>query len=115
MTIEKKLISAFVCFCLALLVALLFGCEDTDPWARVRAEPGITNWSPELPIVTVGEVKKVGELEIGRVLVRRGNYRDLSSVLVIPFREIPVGSKIEVVLVENRESIMRISSFLVVK
>ena len=108
-----KLILAFSCS--ALLVGLLFGCENTDPLEWTRVEPNITNWLPKLPIVTVGEVKKVGELEIGRVLIRRGDYRDLFAVLVIPFRKIPVGSKIEVVVVEDRRSIETISTFLVVK
>ncbi len=109
-----KLILAFGCS--ALFGGLLFGCDgNTDPWARVRAEPTITDWSPESTITTEGEVKKVLALNVGRVLVKRDGHRDLFSVLVIPFRKIPVGSKVEVVVVEDRQSIGTISVFFVVK
>jgi len=104
---------AFLLFCCSIL---LLGCtqkNELDSWGRI--EPTVTDWEPDKFLVTVGEVKKMDRPEIGRVFVQRGKYKDLFSVLVIPFREIPVGSKVEVSTVSYPQSRLVHTTFFVVQ
>ena len=106
---------------LILLVVLVFiagciGCRiEKTEMAALNVEPTVTEWSPEDTIVVIKEVKKVDGLEMGRVILKRQNRRALFSAMVIPYREIPVETKVKVTEVTYMHGGGNIKNFLVVR
>lgn len=83
--------------CTVLFFGLIFfGCGKSELKDPVYTEPIVMDWLREDTLVTVGEVKKVDGLEIGRVSIKRSRDGSLFSVLVIPVREIPLGSEVKI-------------------
>ncbi|MDP2856266.1 MAG: hypothetical protein Q8N90_04125 [bacterium] len=85
----------WVILCGILLVTI--GCmTDKDREAAVCAEPTVTNWLPETTFRVFKEVKRVDGLDMGRAIIRRTEDGILFSVMVVPMREIPVGSEVKI-------------------
>lgn len=64
-------------------------------------EPIVTNWQPEVEFVTIAPVERIGDLEIGQVTVRRTDNNFSLPVLVIPFHEVSVRTKVKIIEIEN--------------
>lgn len=107
---------------LILLVVLIFaagysiGCRtekgDED---RLIVEPTVTVWSLNSTFVVIKEVKRVDGLEMGRVILKRQDRSGLVSAIVVPYREIPVGTKVKLVKVTYSHDGAWQKDFLVVR
>lgn len=84
---------------LAVPFILLVYFESKSELAIVK--PIIVDWQPEVEFVTVAPVKRIGDLEIGQVTVRRTDNNFSLPVLAIPFQEIPTGTKVKIIEIEN--------------
>lgn len=105
---------------LILLVVLIFtvgciGCRTKEgDMAVISVEPTVTEWNPEDTFVVIKEVKKVDGLEMGRVILERQERRALFSAIVVPYREIPWGTRVKIVEVAYRTTVSE-RKFLVVR
>ncbi len=79
------------------------------------AEPTVVNWQPEKEFVTVVPVERIGETEIGRVIIKPIDDNVFFPVLVIPFREIPIETKVEIIELENLSDVPFRRSLIMVK
>ena len=102
---ELKLFTAIVIIFFSAV--LVFKGEDVinnlnkTPEAPELVEPIITDWQPEVEFVTVAPVERIGGLEIGQVTVRRTDNNFPLPVLAIPFQEVPIGTKVKIIEIEN--------------
>lgn len=96
-----------MCFCGILF---LFGCTTSEELeTEFLTAQRVTNWprsgsGSKDRFFTIGEVKKVDSLEIGRVIIKRAQDGHLFSVLVIPSREIPVFSEVRIAKVRYKHN-----------
>ena len=78
-------------------------------------KPKVTNYFSEKNLQTVGPVEKVEGLEIGRVIFKRTEDGVLFSAMVIPMREIPVGSIVKITEISYLHNIDTRGKFSVVQ
>lgn len=99
-----------------LVVFALAGC--TTPRAggeKIFQEPTVIKWAPSKVFLTAGTVKKVDGLDMGRVLLETQDGSDKFSGIVIPMREIPTGTRVEMIYVSYRHHETITKSFYVVR
>ncbi len=100
---------------LILIIVLCAYAEKVDEETVLRSEPIVTNWLSEKTFEVVSSVERVDDLEMGRVIVRRVEDDILFSVMVIPIREISVGSTVKIVEVRYKHHILIQKNFMMVR
>lgn len=106
---------ALVVLCGVLLLATVGCMTNEDREAAIRSEPTVTDWLPEETFETVEPVKKVDDLEMGRVIVKRTKDGAQLSAMVIPIRDILVGSTVKIAEVQYMHHFAAQMKFLVVR
>lgn len=80
--------------------------------ARI-GQPAVEYFSMDWCVVE--EAKPIGALNAGMVIVERDTDGELFSALVIPFREIPIGTKVWLAHVNYMHSVANPSDLLVIR
>ncbi len=117
-----KELAVYSMFLPSLFLMIGFGIyfnQTTDKEDRVemilRSEPIVTNWLPEKTFEVAYPVERVDDLEMGRVILKRTEDGQLFSAMVIPIREIPVGSTVKIVEVRYIHHPLMQKNFMMVR
>jgi len=108
----KEIVMVVLCSVLIFTTSCM---TKEDYEAAIRVEPIITNWLPNETFVVVDAVKKVDGFEMGRVIVRRNKDGVPFSAMVIPIKEIPVGSEVKIARVDYMHHHSMQKDFLLVR
>ncbi|OHA71228.1 MAG: hypothetical protein A3F15_00950 [Candidatus Wildermuthbacteria bacterium RIFCSPHIGHO2_12_FULL_40_12] len=94
----------------------LIGCGDTKAYkAVIRSEPTITDWNPQDSFEVTEGVTRVDGFEMGRVIVKRASDGQLFSAMVIPVRNIQIGSVVRIVQIDYMHNPVEERNFLVIR
>lgn len=108
----RKMIMVVLCGALMFATSCMTR-EDRE--AAIHVEPIVTDWLPNETFVVVDGVKKVDGFEMGRVIVRRNKDGVPFSAMVIPIREISVGSKVKIARIDYMHHHSMQKNFLLVR
>ena len=90
----RQILAVSVVYCVVLFLSGCMSAEEKEA-AKNPAEPIVTAYLTSETFVTLGGVSKVRD-ELGRVIIMRKRDSNRFSVMVIPFRAIPIGSEVKV-------------------
>ena len=92
----RNSIATVVLFCLVGLICSCGLSKEEKEAAEIPAEPQLTPWFPEEVYVTVRPVGRVKDSIKGVVPIRRLKTNHVYSAELEIYREVPVGSKVNV-------------------
>ncbi len=112
----KKLMVLFVICTIALSSIGCFETNNNEENSSFFEKPIVGNFRPDLTFKVISPVEKVNGMEIGRVLIKSVEMREMRSALVVPpTRNLPIGSQVQLLVLKYKQGRIDEPWILVVK